>query len=151
MQRIALSKGFFALVDDEDFERLSGRAWHATVKNDHTVYARSAGEKMHRLVLGIAPDDPREPDHRDGDGLNNQKANLRIATKAQNQANRGPFKGRRFKGVYWHKGGSKWAATITFENVRRHLGLFRTEEDAARAYNEAARITHGEFARLNDV
>lgn len=90
-------------------------------------------------------------DHVDGDTLNNQCSNLRDATNAQNLQNRGKQQNNTsgYKGVSWHKGHGAFGATIGDDNNLRHLGYFATAEDAARAYDKAARELHGEFAITN--
>jgi hypothetical protein len=102
---------------------------------------------MHRAILEGAP----QVDHIDGDGLNNQRSNLRPATQAQNMANSRKYSTNTsgFKGVGWHKAAKKWRADITFDYKTRYLGLFPTAEDAARAYDSAAKSLFGVFACLN--
>ncbi len=91
-------------------------------------------------------------DHRDNDGLNNTRKNLRLATHSQNLQNAGPDSKRktsRFKGVSWSKGMKKWLAQIMANRKHSILGYFASEEEAARAYDAAARRLHGEFAYAN--
>jgi hypothetical protein len=151
--RIPLTQGYVALVDDADAERVSQHRWYPAVhKAKHTVYAwtRINGiyTRMHHFILETR----QQTDHRDGDGLNNQRSNLRPATCAQNQQNKyNPRGSSRFKGVSWHKAARKWRVCISANRKAYRFGLFDSELDAARAYNEAARVLHGEFARLNDV
>lgn len=88
-------------------------------------------------------------DHKNGNGLDCTRGNLRVANRNQKQHNSGPRNGTsRFKGVY-RKTKNRWAAQIKARQTYRYLGLFATEEDAASAYDEAAKELHGEFARLN--
>lgn len=156
MKTILLTQGKFALVDDEDYESLLQFNWCAA-KTGRRVYAvtrvRGVGGKwttlsMHRFLLP----DSKEVDHRNGDGLDNRRKNIRAATGQENQ--RG-FKRKKigassqFRGVHWHKGGNKWQALIKISEKRSHLGLFVDEEDAARAYDAAAKKFFGEFANLN--
>jgi len=103
--------------------------------------------RMHRFILSAKAGDL--VDHRDGDGLNNQKVNLRLATTAQNGRNQRRRADNRsgFKGV--KANGSKWMARIRANNQRIFIGNFSTKEDAARAYDAVARLLFGEFARLN--
>ena len=91
-------------------------------------------------------------DHINRDGMNNRRANLRAATHSQNMCNRRKYSGTRHsrhKGIYWKEKVRKWQAMITFEKKTKSLGYFKNEIDAARAYDEAAKKYHGEFACLN--
>ena len=102
--------------------------------------------RMHKLITGY-----EQTDHINHDGLNNQRSNLRLATHAQNQRNQRPYLGRTspYKGVHWFPSREKWRAQIVIANHERHIGLFGAEEDAARAYDAAAREHFGEYACLN--
>lgn len=92
-------------------------------------------------------------DHRDHDTLNNQKENLRVCTHQENMFNR-PLSVRSktgFKGVTWHTSKKKYGAAIRARNKKYFLGYFTDKIEAAKAYNEAAKIHHGEFAYLNKI
>ena len=153
---IHLSNGLIALVDADDLPLVSNYQWYG--KRGRTTYyavayVRGSGKKhgkkvrMHRLILG-APDGVFV-DHIDGNGLNNRHSNLRLASPQENEANsRGKGGTSCYKGVYRHADGG-WAAQIKVNRRSRHLGLFRTEEDAAWAYDRAAVLYFGTFARLN--
>ena len=158
MKLIPLGRGYFTQVDDWEFERLSAYKWHTQIspkrKAIYAVTSRSRfdGKQvsilMHTLVLR------REGhiDHKDGDGLNNQKSNLRVANRSQNGANQG--KDRRehssvYKGVYWRKDNGVWKAGITVNQKKIHIGMFKEECDAALAYNLVAEKLFGEFAYSN--
>jgi hypothetical protein len=152
--------GRVVLVDDEVYDKVSGYRWFANQRparpgrramGPYAVTNLGSGDLrvtiyMHKHLTGW----PRT-DHRDHNGLNNQRSNLREATHAENMRNRLPASGHssRFKGVYWDKGTLKWRAYIEIDGVRRQLGRFVIETDAARAYDEAALSAWGEFAWLN--
>ncbi len=161
MKQIPLSKGKFAIVDDEDFERANQFKWcwfsSKSAGRNSLGYAcrnqRENGKKkmifLHRFIVN-APEG-FEVDHKDSDGLNCRKENLRICTGSQNLHNQLAREGgtSRFKGVTWAKRDKKWAARICFEYKRISLGHFADEVEAAKAYDEAAKKYFGEFAYLN--
>lgn len=161
MKKIPLTQGRVTLVDDVDYEELNKQKWYA-YQDRNTWYVRSnslpVNDKkfsvlMHRVILGLQHGDKRQCDHIDGDGLNNQRSNLRVCTNSQNQHNRRQIvTGRsRFKGVAWHKQSKRWIAQIKCYPAHIYIGSFDTEEAAAKAYNEKARELHGEYAYLNDL
>ena len=153
---IPLTRGYEAVIDASDAHLVEGLNWH-TQSGVNTVYAtrtapKADGEKqktiwMHRLIMS-APDG-LEVDHIDGDGLNNRKSNLRIATRVENRQNsrRQNNNTSGYKGVCWHKGHSKWRAQIRLNNKRTHLGYFDCPKEAHAAYCEASVRLHGEFGR----
>jgi len=163
LKEIALTQGKVALVDDSDFERLSRHKWYAHKNRPHaTWYAKrnitvGTGKQrivsMHREILGLEFGNETQGDHRDGNGLNNQRYNLRYASATQNKRNTHGQARRysQFKGVCRTKESKPWIAHIRVDGVRHHIGYFYTEEAAALAYNEVAKISFGEFARLNVV
>lgn len=148
---IQLSKGFNTLVDVDDWPELSKRAWHANTDGG-LVYAscRRPRTYIHRLVAGTPAG--LDTDHINGDGLDNRRSNLRACSRRKNLANQRPMTGTtsRWKGVHWDKRARLWKAKI-YRGRYYHLGYFKTEHEAALAYNEAAIRLDGEFARLNDV
>jgi len=154
MKSIPLSQGLFAIVDDDDYERLSQFKWHASKEGDTWYAARKnpggvpSTIKMHREILGSAVN--VIVDHRDLNGLNNVRTNLRECTKSDNMCNRGANRNNTsgFKGVCWDKQTSKWLAQITKDGKRKCLGRFASAEAAHRAYCVAAEALHGEFKRV---
>lgn len=103
---------------------------------------------MHRQILGLT--DPKIfTDHKDHNGLNNQRSNLRIATHGQNMANKSPSGKSKYMGVSWNKNDKKWRSQIRKNRVTIYLGSYINEIDAAIAYNNKAVEVHGEFANLN--
>ncbi|ULT55392.1 HNH endonuclease [Neobacillus drentensis] len=152
MKEIKLYDGSITVVDDEDFEKYGNYKYYSNGKGH--VYRN--GEKgtmyLHREIMN-APDG-MIVDHINGDKLDNQKSNLRIATPRQNQFNKrktGKETSSIYKGVCWIKKTSAWLSSIRIDGVRTNLGYYETEEAAAIAYNEKAKSYHGEFAVLNDV
>jgi hypothetical protein len=148
-QKIPLSQGKHALVDDEDFDRISQWKWHFS---DGYAARHSEGSRpvrMHREIM--QPSDGLEVDHIDGNKLNNCRSNLRLATHGQNMRNRKLQTGgtSQYKGVVWYAQTSRWQAKIQVDRKTIHLGYFADEIDAARAYDKAACTHFGEFARLN--
>jgi AP2 domain/HNH endonuclease len=149
-KQIPLSQGKFAIVDDADFEQLSQHKWNAQ-RNGHTFYAFRTGKRtiyLHRQLMGALPG--QQVDHRDTDGLNNQRDNLRLCSAGENRRNMRKTRGSsKFKGVSWDKVKAKWTAIIYRDYKKHPLGRFDNEEDAARAYDAKAKELFGEFARLN--
>lgn len=152
---VPLTRGYVALVDAVDYPRViaAGR-WNAR-PHGKTVYAqhrivlpdgRRSTQQMHNFITGVLG-----IDHRNGDGLDNRRANLRITTQAQNCANTRIRSNNKsgFKGVSWKKGSNAWVAQIRRNDKSYHLGLFADREEAARAYDAAAVEFFGEYARIN--
>lgn len=148
---IPLTQGQVAIVDAEDYERLSKYKWYgAKTRGNYYAYRNRNNRtvSMHREIMG----EPKGMcvDHKDGNGLNNRKSNLRICTVAQNIRNRRLVGGSsRYKGVYFQKSINKWKADITFNGRRIYIGCFADEIDAAKAYDKNAKELFGEFAYLN--
>jgi len=156
---ILLTQGKCTIVDTEDYDWLAQHKWYSHRQRNGDWYAVrnkcENGKKicisMHREILQPPPD--METDHRDGNGLNNQRSNLRVATTAQNQHNRRLQKEgtSHFKGVCWHRAANKWCARVTIEYQTIWLGLFQSEIEAAVAYNRAALELFGEYACVNKI
>jgi len=140
-----------AMVDDEDFEKVNQHKW--SVKTDESrFYAQGwiNGKivSMHIFIMGF-----RGIDHKDNNGLNNQKENLRKATVQQNAMNTKSYKNStsKYKGVSWKKDKGKWRAVIMFNGKQVFIGYFTSDSMAAIAYNEKAVVLFGPFAKLNQI
>lgn len=101
----------------------------------------------------MKPPKGTQVDHRNGNGLDNRKWNLRICSHAQNNMNRGKQKNNMsgYKGVSWHELGKQWMAHIKIHGEETYLGLYPTKEETALAYNKGAKVYYGEFAKLNII
>ncbi len=156
MKQIKLTQGKVALVDDTDYKWLNQWKW-CIEKGRSTIYAmRNVGQKpcrttltMHRIIMQAQKG--RGVDHIDGDGLNNQRSNLRFCTQSQNMMNQ--FKRKnctsKYKGVFWNKRERKWIVVITKQGRKLWLGRYDSEIEAAKIYDAKAKELYGEFARLN--
>ncbi len=170
MKKIPLAGGLHILVDDKDYEKVRSLRWFASSRKRKHIYAvavvpygqstRKLGLRrplkkiqMHRFLMN--PPDDLTVDYINGNGLDNQRCNLRIANNQQQKANCFPVKGKRFKGVARYvRGGQdsgKWRAQIEVNGKNRHIGYFESEEAAAVAYNLEATKAFGEYAKLNKV
>lgn len=166
MKEIRLTRGCVALVDDEDYARLSRFNWFARFSSrSRTFYAarNTGGEEnifdikrrtvfMHHVVIGWEREPDTEVDHKNGNGLDNRKENLRIVSMNQNQWNATLRTDNKtgMKGVSLHAG-SAFIARIRKGGRETHIGSYATIDEAGHAYNKAAVRLHGEFARLNPV
>ena len=106
---------------------------------------------MHRIILNLGGE--KECDHKNGDGLDNRRENLRICSHRENQFNRKKSKNNisGYKGVSWSKKSRKWRTCIQINNKTKHLGLFIDKIQAAIIYNKAAKNLYGKFANLNKI
>jgi hypothetical protein len=124
-----------ALVDDEDAALVGDYIWHLHEAKG-ARYARSkVGGYMHRLLAELGPGDRREVDHRNGDGLDNRRQNMRVLTHAQNQQNRHQQRGRtsRYRGVTWYASRRQWMVRAKVRGVEHFGGYFHDEHAAGRA------------------
>lgn len=141
------------MVDDADYEWLNAFKWHVNVGSRGTIYARRtvtiAKNKrqhlfMHCEVAGVKRGDGNEADHKDRDGLNNQRDNLRVCKHDKNMFNRKSATGSsRCRGV--KRSGDKWRTDVAND----YVGTYESEVAAAEAYDDAAREIAGEYAVLN--
>jgi len=166
MKQIPLTKGMVAIVDDEDFERVSAIKWQAskTRKEHYAIHSigitlpsgkkTSKNIKMHRFIMGVT--DPKiQVDHRNWNTLDNRKENLRLVNNRQNQMSRKGYSTNTsgFRGVSLdkRKRTNPWIAQIQDKNKKRKwIGSFATAEEAAKAFDKAAKEIYGEFCgKLN--
>lgn len=152
--RVPLTQGKFAVIDAADAAEVGRFNWSA-IEDNRTFYAKAYIDgrsiPLHQFLMGLC--EGKNPDHRDNDGLNNRRSNLRFATLSQNQANKRRSVNNRsgYKGVHEAniRAPKRWRASITKAGKFTSLGYFYSPEEAARAYDKAACALHGEFARLN--
>jgi hypothetical protein len=148
---IPLTQGYTTEIDDEDWELVRHYKWRALI-NPTQVYARSQHEQeavlMHSLIF--PPPEGMTVDHRDRNGLNNRRSNLRHCSHADNSHNTDQPVGRSgYRGVIKHGYTDKWRARVSVARVVFEEGPFDTPEEAARARDHLAIQHHGEFAVLN--
>lgn len=154
-KEIPLTRGQCAIVDDEDYERMSQYKWICNAQGYAMRTSREndvkIGVYMHKEVMNIREES--HVDHIDGNPLNNQKSNLRPCTHGQNMFNKKSYKNStsKFKGVSWKSENKKWVAQIQYNGKKAHIGYFSSEIEAAVAYNAKAVELFGEFARLNVI
>lgn len=149
--------GKFALVDDEDFERINKYRWHFSGPYARCCIYLGGGRKnqkirnilMHRIVMNT----PEElhTDHINRNTIDNRKINLRICTPAENVRNSKKSKNNTsgFTGASWSKDKKKWVARIVFNYKQIIIGYFKNKREAAKAYDRKAIELFGEFARIN--
>ena len=154
--KIPLTKGYEALIDAEDADRVLAFKWHTIGPSYGNVYAQTslkAGGKrsavmMHRLVMDAQ--DGQMVDHKNGIGIDNRKSNLRFASPSQNSMNLHTIRGLSpYRGVSWSKRYEKWQCSISKEGRRIFIGRYSDEVEAAMAYDRVAIEIHGEFAAIN--
>lgn len=157
---LLLTFGLHTLVDDDIYEQFKNQKLYSHRRGSSLqtagYYARTwdiPGKRkhlLHRLIMKAQPG--QEVDHINGDSLDNRRENLRIVDKSRNQRNQRKSSkpmSSKFKGVAWYKNGNCWRAQIRIDDRVTHLGYFKDEIEAARAYNQAAAIQYKEYACLN--
>jgi hypothetical protein len=156
MKTIPLTRGMVALVDDEDFEDLSQYQWQASTGRYCSYAVRDIykngshwRERMHRRIMNAR--EGNCVDHKNHNGLDNRRDNLRICSPSQNLQNMRNSKGgsSQYKGVSWSRAAHKWKVAVQHNGEQIHLGVFCDEKEAARVYDEEAQKLFGEFAFLN--
>ena len=158
-KEIEVTGGYVAIVDDEDYEKISKYPWFKLVSSSSTVYARTnvRGKTvlMHRMILDAPPD--KVVGHGNFDGLDNRRSNLELCTNAVNAARARKHLHRKkrrgatsqYLGVSWDTRHKKWVAQVQVRGHKRALGYFAVEEDAARAYDKAVTEAYGDGAWTN--
>ncbi len=162
MKKVELANGGYALVSDADYKLVSPYKWYSwRAPGKKTSYAVTGikqpngkwktGVRMHRFILNAAPD--VQVDHKNHDGLDNRRSNIRICTASQNNCNKGPSKANTtgLKGVSFDKRRGKYEAYIERDGKKQNLGYFDNKIDAGRAYDAAAPKYHGKYAYLNNT
>jgi len=151
VKKILLTKGQLAIVDDFNFEWLNQWKWCAS-KSGNQYYAKAWIDnkmiRMHRLIMN--PPDDKQIDHKNHNGLDNRKSNLRLCTQAQNIRHQKPQTRKtssKYKGVSWDR--AKWCAYIKYQRKTIHLGAYHNEIEAAKVYDAKALELFGEFACTN--
>lgn len=153
-KKVPLTKGAFASVDDVDYHRIMAVGSWCLTQSGYAVHwytdpqtGKRKALYMHRFIMDATPD--LQVDHINRDRLNNTRANLRFATRSQNQANKALQSNNSslFKGVVWNQG--KWESRIYYARKKLHLGRFESAERAALHYDAAARLIFGDFAAEN--
>lgn len=153
---ISLTRGYEAVIDAADVSLVEGHNWSAAI-DSVIVYAvrgfRKDGEqfriRLHQQIIGVKKG--QVIDHKDGDGLNNRRSNLRHVTRNQNSFNQKTPKNNTsgYKGVSFNKKRGKWVSSIGVSWKKRQLGYYATAEDANAAYCKASAEFHGEFRRVS--
>ena len=143
MKRIKISQNREAIVDDEDFEKVS--QWKWSYHHSGYVVRGKPQVSLHRLVMGAKK--RQYIDHVNGNKLDNRKSNLRFCTLAQNQYNK---LGTRNipKGMWWRESRNAWIVRIQADGKRHWVGYFKEYDEALVARNEALKRLHGEFAKI---
>ena len=160
MREIILTQGRVAIVDDEDYERVSKYKWYAMNsglkrRRVERWYAEGSVNgtytKLHRFIMGLAKSQKLNVDHINNDSLDCRKENLRLVTRQQNRFNSKTSK-KGYKGVFdSHRKNKRWIALIRFNKKAIYLGHHKTQEEAALAYNSKALELFGEYVRLNTI
>jgi hypothetical protein len=156
-RRIYLGEGEWAILDQQDYYRLCNFKWHVNGTNGKFYAVRQIKvDNKHTKRMYLHREIMNAPkgfvvDHKDGNSFDNRRVNLRLATRSQNSCNKRKRANTssQFIGIYWDKAKRKWVARIKYQGKSRMIGNFVDEIEAAKAYDEAAKKYHREFARLN--
>jgi len=159
MKLIPLTKGYEAMVDDEDYDRVMEYKWQALTRSNGEVNCASRSyqerpsmkirrEALHVFIMGILGDG-FTIDHKDKNPLNCQRNNMRWASKSQQNANRRSVMTHGYRGIYPVSESYKWEPRIWYQRKLYRNGSYYTKEEAAKAYDELAKKIYGDFAELN--
>lgn len=157
MREIPLTQSKVTLVDDEDYLKLTKFKWYTFKNRNRGYYAVRTSPKingqhrliyMHREIMLVSS--PDQIDHINGNGLDNRRENLRVATPRQNAQNLHILRSSLLPGVSWHKPSQRWKAQIKIDGHNYHLGLFDDEESASQIYTDATNDLEGTIKRITD-
>lgn len=150
---LRLTKGAVTQVDHNTYYAVYGYKWHLTSHGYAARSERCCGKKkmiyLHRHILGAKKG--QQVDHINGDKLDNRKENLRIVSSSQNLQNKKYGGSSKFKGVHYRKDVKSWRVTIQVDGKTKHIGYFKDELEAAKAYDRVAKTIYGEGPWLNNV
>ncbi len=152
MLKIKLTKGKYALIDNEDFKKISSITWHCSSEGYaiHSLHKKPYAILMHRMIMKTPQG--KDTDHINGNRLDNRKHNLRICSRSENLRNskKTIFKrSSKYKGVSWDKNNNNWMAQIYRNGKAYFIGRYNNEVEAANIYNKIAKKHFGKFAKLN--
>ena len=155
--KIKLGLSRFTEVDEDDFEHLNQWTWSFDGRYAYRkewlppVNGKQKYRKIYMQKAVNKTPEGMDTDHINRDKLDNRKVNLRSASRGENEMNKPKQSGRssKYRGVCWHAQRGKWKAEIRVKGVRKHLGVFLCEEDAAKAYDAVAMVAFGEFFTPN--
>lgn len=155
--RMTLTQGQSTLIDDADVDLVSQHRWYAAKTRRGwrvTTNTKNSEGKQRNLLLHrflMEPEKGLVVDHLNHDALDNRRSNMRVCTYSQNAMNQRSARksSSKYLGVSWDKGAKKWKASILIQGKKKNLGRFKEEDDAARAFDTAARLHFGEYANPN--
>lgn len=145
--KIPLTQGKFAYCDESDYDLVKDSNWSVLKAPNNRFYASSKGKYMHRILLKLNRRSKLEVDHKDHDGLNNRRNNIRKCSRQQNIFNQRLRKNNKskFKGICWYQDKNKWKAQIQLSRKTIFLGYFKKKSEAIKAYMKIAKKYHKNF------